>query len=162
MATTSEKQKPTYEELVAVIQELQARIVELEAELAKARKNSQTSSKPPSSDMVKPKRKNTKRGRPKKRKRGGQPGHPRHERKAFEESEIDKYIDYYLDGCPDCGGPIKLDHEKARVLQQVDFVSAPIAINEHRSLGCWCESCQHMHYTSIPECDPPSLIFDTS
>ena len=39
-------------ELVATIQKLQARIVELEAELAKARKNSETSSKPPSSDMV--------------------------------------------------------------------------------------------------------------
>ena len=84
MATTNNPQKPTYEELVATIQELQARIVELEAELAKARKNSQTSSKPPSSDMVKPKPKNKKSGRPKKRKQGGQPGHRRHERKAFE------------------------------------------------------------------------------
>jgi len=151
MATTSEKQKPTYEELVAIIQELQARIVELEAELAKARKNSQTSSKPPSSDMVKPKSKNTKRGRPKMRKRGGQPGHPRHERKAFEESEIEEYIDYFLDGCPDCGGHIELDYENPRILQQADFVSAPIIINEHRSLGCWCKSCQKMHYVPIPE-----------
>ncbi len=151
MATTSKKQKPTYEELVATIQELQARIVELEAELAKARKNSETSSKPPSSDVVNPKPKNKKPGRPKKRKRGGQPGHSRHERQAFEESEIDKYIDYYLDGCPDCGGHIELDYEKPRTLQQVDFVPAPIIINEHRSLGCWCESCQKMHYAPIPE-----------
>lgn len=151
MATTSNPQKPTYEELVATIEELRARIVELEAELAKARKNSETSSKPPSSDMVNPKPKNRKPGRPKKRKRGGQPGHPRHERKAFEESEIDSYIDYYLDGCPDCGGHIELDYEKPRILQQVDFVPAPIIINEHRSLGCWCESCQKMHYAPIPE-----------
>ena len=151
MVTTSEPQEPTYDELVAAIHKLRARIEELEAELAKARKNSETSSKPPSSDMVKPKPKNKKLGRPKKRKRGGQPGHPRHERKPFEESEIDGYLEYYLNGCPDCGGPIKLDHEKARVLQQVDFVSAPIAIHEHRSLGCWCESCQQMLYTSIPE-----------
>ncbi len=151
MATTSKPKRPTYDELVATICKLQARIEELEAELAKARKNSETSSKPPSSDMVKPKPKNKKPGRPKKRKQGGQPGHPRHERKPFEECEIDNYIEYYLNGCPDCGGPITLDHEKARVLQQVDFVSAPIVINEHRSLGCWCESCQRMHYTSIPE-----------
>jgi len=53
MATTTEKQKPTYEELVAVIQKLQARIVELEEELANARKNSETSSKPPSSSETK-------------------------------------------------------------------------------------------------------------
>ena len=117
MATTSKLKRPTYDELVATIHKLQARIEELEAELAKARKNSETSSKPPSSDMVKPKPKNKKPGRPKKRKQGGQPGHPRHERKPFEECEIDNYIEYYLNGCPDCGGPITLDHEKARVLQ---------------------------------------------
>ena len=151
MATTDKPQEPTYDELVATIYRLQARIEELEAELAKARKNSENSSKPPSSDMVKPKPKDKKPGRPRKRKQGAQPGHPRHERKPFDESELDNYIDYYLDGCPDCGGPIKLDYEEARVLQQVDFVSAPMIINEHRSLGCWCESCQKMHYTSIPE-----------
>jgi len=86
--------------LVATNGKLQARIEELEAELAKARKNSETSSKPPSSDMVKPKPKHKKPGRPKKRKQGGQPGHPRHERKPFEECEIDNYIEYYLNGCP--------------------------------------------------------------
>ena len=39
MVTTSEPQEPTYDELVAAIHKLQARIEELEAELAKARKN---------------------------------------------------------------------------------------------------------------------------
>ena len=92
MATTSKPQKSTYDELVATIHKLQARIEELEAELAKARKNSENSSKPPSSDVVKPKPKNNKPGRPKKRKQGGQPGHPRHERKPFDESELDNYL----------------------------------------------------------------------
>ena len=49
------------------------RIAALEAELAKAKKNSSNSSKPPSSDMVKPPRPSAKDG--KKRKRGAQPGH---------------------------------------------------------------------------------------
>ena len=58
------------------------RIAELEAELAKAKKNSSNSSKPPSaSDMVKPPKPSAKNG--KKRKRGGQPGHPQHVRPIF-------------------------------------------------------------------------------
>ena len=47
----------------ARIEQLTARIVELELALAKAKKDSSTSSKPPSSDIVKPKPKQaTKRG----------------------------------------------------------------------------------------------------
>ncbi|MFO7905246.1 MAG: DUF6444 domain-containing protein [Pirellulaceae bacterium] len=97
MTTTTDPHTPTYDELVATVETLQARMAELEAEWAKARKDSATSSRPPSSDTVKPKPGNKKRGRPKKRKQGGQPGHPRHERQCFDESEIDKYIDDYLD-----------------------------------------------------------------
>lgn len=59
---------------------LEAKVVTLEAELAAARKNSGNSSKPPSSDIVKARPKANKRGRPKKRKIGGQPGHARHQR----------------------------------------------------------------------------------
>ncbi|MFO7905074.1 MAG: DUF6444 domain-containing protein [Pirellulaceae bacterium] len=97
MTTTTDPHTPTYDELVATVEPLQARIAELEAEWAKARNDSATSSKPRSSDTVKPKPGNKKRGRPKKRKQGGPPGHPRHERQCFDEPEIDNYIDYSLD-----------------------------------------------------------------
>jgi hypothetical protein len=67
--------------------ELDARVAALEAELAKAKKHSGNSSQPPSDDIVSPKKKNEngKRGRPKKPKRGGQPGHKRHLRTPFME-----------------------------------------------------------------------------
>ena len=69
-----------------------ARIEDLERQLAAARKDSSTSSKPPSSDIVKPPRPLTKsrtRRRTKPR-RGGQPGHPRHERSPFPAEKVDK------------------------------------------------------------------------
>ncbi len=82
------------------LHELKERIARLEIELAKAKKNSTNSSKPPSSDITKPdgnKQDDTKKtadGKSPKRKRGGQPGHPRHQRPAFEPSEVDRYFDY--------------------------------------------------------------------
>ena len=77
------------------LRELKERISQLEAELARAKKNSKNSSKPPSSDITKPDgKKKTADGKSPKRKRGGQPGHPRHQRPAFEPSEVDLYFDY--------------------------------------------------------------------
>ena len=78
---------PRERELYAIIAELRANIAELKAELAKARKDSSNSSRPPSSDIVKPPKPPPPKGQ-KKRKRGGQPGHPRHERAAFPPEEV--------------------------------------------------------------------------
>ena len=96
----------TKRELLAIIDRLEKhlaeqdkRIAKLETELAKARKNSSTSSKPPSSDIVKPPK--ASKGK-KKRKLGGQPGHPKHERPLFSPEEVDKTHEYILDACPDC------------------------------------------------------------
>src|SRR3990172_7434654 len=77
---------------------LREKLTAIEAELALARKNSTNSSKPPSSDIVKPPRPGGASHR--KRKRGGQPGHPRHERPPFTPEQIDERIDYTLPICP--------------------------------------------------------------
>ncbi len=55
-----------------------ARIAELEVALAKANKNSATSSKPPSSDLTNPPPKHPRPGRRAKPHHGAQPGHARH------------------------------------------------------------------------------------
>src|ERR687885_687067 len=82
-------------------QRLQARVDALEAELAAlkdlvarlgqqlaaARKDSSTSSKPPSSDLVNPPKPPPPRGQDK-RKIGGHPGPPNHERAAFPPASI--------------------------------------------------------------------------
>src|SRR5689334_9739811 len=62
---------------------LRAEVAQLPEELAAAQKNSSTSSKPPSSDLVKPERPGAGGGAI-----GGQPGHPKHEREPFPPEHI--------------------------------------------------------------------------
>ncbi len=57
-------------------------VAQLRQQLAAARKDSSTSSKPPSSDIVKPPKPPPPKGQDKRRV-GGQPGHPKHERALF-------------------------------------------------------------------------------
>ena len=132
------------------LQDVKVRLAELEGKLAKATKNSTNSSKPPSSDIWN-KKKSQNSSESEKRKRGAQPGHPRHERKPFDASEVDFYFDYYLSGCPDCGGSLEFKEEIQCMLQQVELMSQPIQITEHRVLQCFCNHCQKTHTAPIPE-----------
>src|SRR3954453_16902860 len=104
--------------LQARLEQLEATVARLEEQLAAARKDSSTSSKPPSSDIVKPPRPPPPAGQDK-RKRGGQPGHPRHERALFPQDQVEHFFDHPLDGCPCCGGPLSRNAELVRIIQQV-------------------------------------------
>jgi len=118
--------------------------------LAAARKHSSTSSKPPSSDIVKPKKPRGKDG--KKRKRGGQPGHKRHERPEFPPGMIDEFICHTLDSCPDCGGEFLFSRRAdPNVVQQAELIDSPLWITEHRMLAYWCPHCRKVHYAPVPE-----------
>jgi hypothetical protein len=78
---------PDCELLRGQLNALAAKVGELEAKLAAAKKTSSISSKPHSSDIVKP----SARQKPekKKRKQGGQKGHPRTVRPEIPEDELD-------------------------------------------------------------------------
>src|ERR671916_1015034 len=89
--------------LTATVAELQAALAQVQAQLAAARKDSSTSSKPPSSDLVKPPKPPPPKGQDKRR-IGGQPGHPKHERVAFPPEAVNGGVFVYrLDTCPACG-----------------------------------------------------------
>ena len=60
---------PRERELYAIIERLEARVAELEAKLARATRNSSNSSKPPSSDIVKPPKPSPPRGHSKRARR---------------------------------------------------------------------------------------------
>lgn len=151
MDAISSNSCPECERLRQELAAMQRRIATLEARLAAALKNSGNSSKPPSSDIAKPPRPQPTKIGNQKRKRGGQPGHPRHERPPFAPEEIDDAFDYSLRVCPDCGGKVTPVDEPARVLQQVEIVAQPIQVTEHRGLPCFCSRCQKMHYAPLPE-----------
>lgn len=148
-----ERSAKRLEKLEARIAELEKQNAELQEQLAKARKNSSTSSKPPSSDIVKPPNKPAK-GR-KKRKRGGQPGHERHLRPSFPPEAIDEFFTYTLDCCPDCGRKLFPSRKKApKIIQQIEIEETPTHIEEHQGLAYWCPHCQRVHYAPIP----PALV----
>ena len=139
------------ERRVQQLEHLEKRNAELEAEVAKLRKNSSTSSKPPSSDIVKPpKRRSGKRGKRGKRKTGGQQGHTKHERTPFAPDQLDGAWEYALDSCPDCGGDLKSAQAEPRVVQQVELVEKPVRIEEHRGLAFWCPRCRKVHWAPLP------------
>ena len=133
--------------------ELERRIGELEIALAKARKNSATSSKPASSDIVKPPRP-TLPGATGRRKIGGQPGHKKHERPPFSPEALTASQTYTACTCPDCGGQGELAKQGARVVQQVELRALPIEITEHRALayenpaGYACMECGRVYHAS--------------
>ena len=108
-------------ELLKINAELAKQVEKLTDKVAKLAKNSSNSSKPPSSDIVKPPR-NTKSNTP--RKIGAQPGHTKNERPLFTTEEINDFQTHTLDACPDCGGKLKEIKESEKVVQQVEVVGS--------------------------------------
>jgi len=124
-------------------------IEELEETIAKLKKNSSNSSKPPSSDIVKPKAKKRRKGR---RKIGAQPGHDKHERPLFTEDEITSFHDYRFTACPECDNPdVTFIDKPPRIIQQMELEKTVVTRMEHRSYPVWCEHCKKIHYHPFPE-----------
>ncbi|MGK2956059.1 MAG: IS66 family transposase [Solirubrobacterales bacterium] len=137
-------------QLIELVRQLVGRVEQLEREIARLKKDSSTSSKPPSSDIVKPMPKPAK-GKGRKRKIGGQPGHPKHERTPFTPDQLHAAWDYTLEQCPDCGGELKGARRKPRVIQQVELLDQPVRIEEHHAHAYWCPRCRKHHLAPLPD-----------
>jgi transposase len=126
-------------------------VAQLGRQLAAARKDSSTSSKPPSSDIVKPPKSPPPEGQDKRR-IGGQPGHPKHERVAFPPEAVNAgTFDHRIDSCPSCGQDLRPALTiPPRVVQQVDVRAVPPSIQEHRGHSGWCSHCQKMFEAPLP------------
>lgn len=132
------------------IDALRANVAALQEQVARARKDSTTSSKPPSSDIVKPPAPPPPEGQTK-RKIGGQPGHPRHERPLVAEELLSGAPHIHVaEICPDCGHGLQATPTPPRVVQQIDIEAVPIHIEEHRALAGWCPQCRKVHYAPLP------------
>lgn len=126
-------------DLVRLVLELHADVQRLKAELARRNKDSSTSSKPPSSDIVKPPKPRPKKG--KKRRIGGQPGHEKHERTAFPPEELDHTSTLEVACCSTCGGPLRGSSYDPFVVQHVELVGRRFEISEHKATWHWCPRC---------------------
>ena len=149
-------------DLMAKVDRLTRRLDDLESEnrrledqVQKLKKNSQNSSKPPSSDIVKPKKKKPSHvddEKGEKRKIGGQPGHKKHTRPFYTDKQIDNIEKHIQTSCPNCGGLTtpRFDLEYRR-LQQVEIKEIPVVKTEHRAYAVWCPTCEAFHYKPFPK-----------
>jgi transposase len=133
----------------AEIKALQLEVLDLRNKLAAALKNSSTSSKPPSSDIVKPKPAPAPET-PGARKIGGQPGHPLHERELFRPEQLTHSEEHLLDACPCCGGRLRRHEGCDRIVQQIEILKPALAIEEHTSPEYWCGHCQRSFKAPMP------------
>jgi len=135
-------------EQARAIEQLKSRVIELEQEIEKLKisrdLDSTTSSKPPSSDLLKKSEKKleaqTEFRETPKRKPGGQPGHPGKTRKGF--GRVDRFEILRPQVCRCCGQgefsgePIKIDTQ-----QVAQLVESPIEIVEYQRYTCICSEC---------------------
>lgn len=138
------------EAVVALIEMLISRLNSLEAEVEKlkgnASKNSQNSSKPPSSDMV---RKTKSLRKPSKRRSGGQPGHPG---STLQKSEIIHYKEMYsVHGRCECGTACskgKLVNIETRQVHDIPKQTS-LEVTEHQAEWRKC-TCGKIHRAQFP------------
>lgn len=125
------------------------RIKELERKLDRSRKNSSNSSKPPSSDIVKPRKDGDANGQ--KRRRGGQPGHPMHDRPQFLPEQVDRTAPHVLTSCPGCGGAVEPTDNAPKVVQKVELKEqVPWTVTQHEAHAFYCPRCGQVHYAPLP------------
>jgi transposase len=117
------------EKQAAEIKTLKEVIAQLEEKITQLEKNSNNSSKPPSSDIVKPNRILRKVSR-KKRKRGGQRGHRKFSRQPFEPEQVEEIIEYELKD-KDAEGLKPLD--EWFIIQQIELPEKMYKVIEHRA-----------------------------
>ncbi len=125
-------------ELEAQVRALQEQVQARQAQLAK---NSRNSSKPPSSDGLKKKRKRPKseRGRSG-RSAGGQKGHP--DGTLKQPDQTDRMIPHRPERCPSCGESLEgapvVDESRRQVF---DLPPQKLEVTEHRSRVVCCPHC---------------------
>lgn len=119
----------------------------LKLELAASRKNSKNSSKPPSSDIVKP----SPPGGKSKHRIGGQPGHKPHFRSPFAPEQLDETVRFEPATLVcHCGGTLTPCPVSDQVQQQIDLRDNPLVRREYRAPAYRCSVCGAFHREKLP------------
>lgn len=150
-------QKLPSEQLISLIVQQQQIIEQLQQEVerlkAKLQLDSQTSSKPPSTDLLKKPEKPVAaedKTAQKRRKPGGQPGHPGSTRKGF--GRVDRYELLKPQQCQQCGSNEFLEFPVEVQRQQVaQLVARPIEVVEYQRHTCKCTQCGQLQTAAWPK-----------
>ncbi len=132
--------------LEARIAELEARIAELERRLGQ---NSQNSSRPPSSDLPGTPRATGE--APSTRKRGAQPGHPRHERPLVPPEQVDHSEAVKPKTCDNCGGSLLGDDPDPLRHQVFEIPEIKPLVFEWQLHALLCPRCGVLTRARLPE-----------
>lgn len=143
------------EKLVEIIIAQQSQINQLQEEIDRVKTSlhldSQTSSKPPSTDLLKKSEKQksvTEKESPKKNP-GGQPGHQGKTRKGF--GRIDRYEISHPETCGHCGSQqLNSEAVKVETYQVAQLVERPIEIVEYQRHHCHCSHCGSVTQGKLP------------
>lgn len=136
-------------ELRALVAQQAKRIAELEE---KVRKDSSNSSKPPSSDGPSKKRKYPEKKRTG-RKRGGQPGHKKHERTMLPVEQARSVTEVKPSSCERCGKPLQGEDPCPKRHQIVDLPPIVPVFDEYRmhTISCEDAACGHRTEANLPK-----------
>jgi len=132
--------------LLERIRQLEQENVMLKERIAQLEKNSGNSSKPPSSDIVKPFNAIQRLG--KKLKRGGQRGHRKFSRQPFEPEQVDEVIEYEFKD-KDAEGLKPLDDWF--VIQQIELPEKMYKVIEHRARKYLDPATGQIHIAPMPD-----------
>ena len=132
--------------LLERIRQLEQENVMLKERIAQLEKNSGNSSKPPSSDIVKPLKAIQRLG--KKRKRGGQHGHRKFSRQPFEPEQVDEVIEYEFKD-KDAKGLKPLNDWF--IIQQIELPEKMYKVIEHRARKYLDPATGQIHIAPMPD-----------
>jgi len=142
-------------EATTQIAQLQQQIRSLAQQVGQLRQqlklNSRNSSKPPSSDYFKQKRRRPPSGR----KPGGQPGHIGHHRQRLPPQRIDHLELYLPSSCRFCQSPLPREQRPCdpppRWHQVCEIPPLAATITEHQAHGRLCPCCGKITFAAIPD-----------
>ena len=135
-------------DLEAQVAKLSELVVKLNEQIAQLSKNSSNSSKPPSSDIVKPPKGKRSKQR---RRQGGQPGHPGINRPPFTRDQIDQTLALPAGACA-CGCQRRgKTLDQVRIHQFAELRDDPLLVTEYRLQGHVCPRCGQIGWTQLPD-----------
>jgi transposase len=132
----------------SLIDHYERRIAALEAELAAAKKTPRNSSLPPSSQH--PHAKPPARRPTSKKKRGGQPGHAKHERALIPLEQCDEVVPLRPTACRRCGGRIRGSDPDPLRHQVWDVPPIKPHVTEYRRHRLTCPACGESTCAALP------------